>query len=90
MNITFTIEQIKKLRKELRGLSLMQELEGVCERGRIAKRSTVYKSVSFLTYDDDNPVHRLVVMEGIKLVEEKGGDVECLSIENDVAQLEAA
>lgn len=89
MTTKFSRDQILILRKELRGFSLMPSLERSCRDKHIAKRTTVFKAVTYDQYRNENPIHRLVVEEAIELVAKAGGNVdELLKVETETAIFE--
>lgn len=91
MSTNLSQDQILRLRKELRGYSLMPMLEKCCREKHIARRTTVFAAVSYDRYRNENPIHRLVVIEAISLVAQAGGDVEDLQENvNESAHLAAA
>ena len=85
MDTTFSSTQISALKKEIRGIGLMSEIEEACERKRIAKRTTVFTALNAERYNDSNPIHRLIIIEAIEIVKNHGGDIPEVEIQAELA-----
>ena len=72
-DIFLTVYQIQDLRFHLKGYSAMEALVKRCSEKNICGRRTTFVAMTAATYNGENPLHRLVANEAVKMLKEHYG-----------------
>jgi len=71
-DIFLTQEQVEDLQIQIRGRKMMERVVLACSEKNICSRSVTYTAINPLTYDGENPLHRLAANEAITLLKQIG------------------
>lgn len=63
---------ISQIRKELRGLKVMEAFCTICEAEQLGSRATVYRAVTPTLFIESSLIHRAIIRRAVKFLQTQG------------------